>query len=157
MIAVDTFVIFFCRILTSCTTSAGKKPAVFVPRTYPSSKPQSVEPTTSMTSPTCIDKWPAVVLEQDSMQTTVVLGWPIEQAALSELVPTPDESLTMSLVSPMLLSVRDKKNNLIVQNDKKAETFSALFKTICLNVKEARVLTPSNNFIYLKFPDQISI
>lgn len=28
----------------------------------------------------------------------------MEQAALSELVPTPDESLMMSLVSPMLLS-----------------------------------------------------
>lgn len=38
------------------------------------------------------------------MQTTVVLGWPIEQAALSEFVPTPDESLIISLVSPILLS-----------------------------------------------------
>lgn len=75
-----------------------------MPRTYPSSKPQSVEPTTSITSPACIFKCPGVLLVYDSMQTTVVLGWPIEHAALSEFVPTPDESLMMSLVSPMLLS-----------------------------------------------------
>jgi len=39
------------------------------------------------------------------MHTTVVLGCPMEQAAESELVPTPDESLIMSLVSPRDLSV----------------------------------------------------
>lgn len=40
------------------------------------------------------------------MQTTVVLGCPIEHAALSEFVPTPDESLIISLVSPRLLSTK---------------------------------------------------
>ena len=39
------------------------------------------------------------------MHTTVVLGCPIEQVADSELVPTPDESLIISLVSPRLLSI----------------------------------------------------
>lgn len=31
--SVDTLVIFFCRMFTSCTTSVGKKPDRFVPRT----------------------------------------------------------------------------------------------------------------------------
>lgn len=58
---------------------------------------------------------PIVALVYDSIQTTVVLGWPIEHAALSEFVPTPDESLIMSLVSPMLLSKRGKKEEKLVE------------------------------------------
>lgn len=117
--SVETLVIFFCRIFTSCTISAGKKPERFVPRTYPSNNPQSVEPSTSMTSPVWIDKWPMVELEYGSMQTTVVLGWPIEQTALSELVPTPDESLIISLVSPILLSKHVENDSIGERKDKK--------------------------------------
>lgn len=102
--AVDTLCMFFCRMFTSCTQCSGKKPDRLTPRTKPSSKPQSVEPTTSITSPGWMLRWPSEVPVYGCMHTTVVLGWPIEQAALSELVPTPDESLMMSLVSPMLLS-----------------------------------------------------
>lgn len=83
-----------------------------MPRTKPSNKPQSVDPNTSMTSPVCIDRCPIVELEYGSMHTTVVLGCPIEHTALSELVPTPDESLMISLVSPMLLSIFYKTANI---------------------------------------------
>lgn len=52
------------------------------------------------------------------MHTTVVLGCPIEQVADSELVPTPDESLIISLVSPRLLSVRVPQQKVSVSNPK---------------------------------------
>lgn len=97
-------IIFFWRKLTSCTQSAEKKPDWFDPRIYPSRRPQSVDPTTSIISPVFNEIWPVVFPEYGSMQTTVVLGCPIEHAAESELVPTPDESLMISLVSPIDLS-----------------------------------------------------
>lgn len=57
-----------------------------------------------------------VELEYGSMQTTVVLGCPIEHTALSELVPTPDESLIISLVSPILLSISHRNGVDLVWN-----------------------------------------
>lgn len=58
------------------------------------------------------------------MQTTVVLGCPIEHTALSELVPTPDESLIISLVSPILLSVTHNMDiPLIMEIERKKITF----------------------------------
>lgn len=100
---------FFWRKLTSCTQSTGKNPDWFEPRMYPSRRPQSVDPTTSITSPVCNEIWPGALPEYGSMQMTVVLGCPIEHAAESELVPTPDESLIKSLVSPSDLSKYGQK------------------------------------------------
>lgn len=102
--AVETFVIVFWRNWTSWAYRTGKNPILVVPRMYPSKSPQSVDPTTSMTSPGWIVKCPFTFDSYFSMHTTVVLGCPIEQVADSELVPTPDESLIISLVSPRLLS-----------------------------------------------------
>jgi hypothetical protein len=108
--AVETLVIVFWRNCTSWAYRAGKKPIFVVPRMYPSRSPQSVDPTTSMTSPGCMARCPLTFDSYFSMHTTVVLGCPIEQVADSELVPTPDESLIISLVSPRLLSIyQDKK------------------------------------------------
>lgn len=86
---------------------------------YPSNRPQSVEPTISITSPGWIAKCPLTLDSYFSMHTTVVLGCPIEQVADSELVPTPDESLIISLVSPRLLSVPNKKRSIIKSHNKR--------------------------------------
>lgn len=102
--AVETLVIVFCLNCTSWAYRVGKKPTFVVPRIYPSRSPQSVDPTTSITSPGWIARCPLTFDSYFSMHTTVVLGCPIEQVADSELVPTPDESLIISLVSPRLLS-----------------------------------------------------
>lgn len=145
--SVDTFVIFFCRILISCTTSVGKKPDRFVPRTNPSSNPQSVEPNTSITSPVWMARWPMVELEYGSMQTTVVLGCPMEQTALSEFVPTPDESLIISLVSPMLLSILPFRQTrelreIPFRKETKTEKSTRKQKKLVLNYKH-RKLSPT--------------
>lgn len=58
-----------------------------------------------MTSPGCRQRCPFVFDSYFSMHTTVVDGWPMEHVADSEFVPTPDESLMISLVSPRLLSI----------------------------------------------------
>lgn len=62
-----------------------------------------------MTSPGCIAKCPLTFDSYFSMHTTVVLGCPIEQVADSELVPTPEESEMISLVSPRLLSIKPRQ------------------------------------------------